>query len=285
MRRLLPALCLLAACSSDPARIDAPPTLTVYDRAMQTIDARVLDAAGEPLDLPVRAVSVSDPAVLALGKNGALQCASYGDATVTLEAGEADGPKVRVDTLLRCQLVGEVRVEPAAVSFNLKPDDSGVVRPALSEPLRITVLGLDGKPIDGADVSVTSQDPTVARLEKGAVQARQRGATTIKVAAGDKVTEVPVEASLVVDDRLGLVVADGETHGIPLEAGSYRVTVGADQPVELSFQGADCESDEATAHTLDCTLEKGGTIRVENPGIFGMGGGPATLNIRVLQRP
>jgi len=285
MRRLLPSICLLAACSSDPARIDAPPTVTVYDRAMQSIDTRVLDAEGEPLDLPVRAVAVSDPAVVALGKNGELQCASYGDATVTLEAGEADGPTVRAETLMRCQLVKEIMVEPAKVAFTLKPDAQGVVRPALSDPLRIVVVGIDGQPIDQADVSVTSEDPTIARLEKGAVQARQRGATTIKVAAGDKVTEVPVEASLVVDDRLGLVIADGETHGIPVEAGTYRVTVGSDQPVEVSFQGADCESDEATAHTLDCTLEKGGTVRVENPAIFGMGGGPATLNIRLLQRP
>lgn len=286
MRCSLPALALLAACGSDPASIAVAPTTPVYDRALVQLDARALDGDGEALDVPVKAVKVSDPDVMQLGNNGELQCTRYGDVTVTLQAGGADGPTVQADTLVRCQLVKEVVVEPSTVSFTLREDDAGVLRPQTSDPLRITVVGLDGQPISDADVSVTSRDPGIARVEKGAVQARQAGATAISVAAGDKVTEVPVEALLVVEERTGLVVADGETHGIPLEAGRYRVTVGSDQPVEVSVQGASCESDgEGTAHRLTCELDKAGNLRVENPAIFGLGGGKATVKLLVLRLP
>lgn len=286
MRALLPLVLVVVACGSDPASIAVPPTTPIYDRAMITLDAQVLDGDGEALDLAVTPVKVSDPDTLLLGKNGELQCARYGDVTVTLQAGEEGGPTVTTDTLVRCQLVKEIAVEPAKVAFTLREDEAGALRPQTSEPLRITVVGLDGQPVPDADVSVTSSDPSIARVEGGAVQARQMGAATIKVAAGDKVTEVPVEAAQVVEERLGMVVEDGEKHGIPVEAGRYRVTVGSDQPVEVSVQGADCSGDGAqTAHAMTCELDKAGTVQLDNPAIFGLGGGKATVNLRVLRTP
>ena len=188
---------------------------------------------------------------------------------------------------MRCQLVKEIRVKPEKLAFSLKPDAEGVIHPSSSYPLQITVIGADGQPVANADLAISSADPTIARVESGnIVQVRQRGATTIKLAAGDKLVEIPVSVSLVALERVGLEVPDGETHGIPLEAGHYSLTIGATQPVEVEVQGADCEGQgEATTHTLDCELKAAGTLRIENPALLGFGSGPASVSVRVLQLP
>lgn len=277
---------LLAACSSDPASIRVAPTQVVTGSQFISLGAAALDESGKALDVPVMAVKVSDPALLKLGNNGELQCQGYGDVTVSLTAGPAAGPATG-ETLIRCQLVKEIRVQPEKLAFSLKPDTDGVIHPSSSDPLQITVIGADGQPVANADLAISSADPTIARIESGnIVQVRQRGATTIKLAAGDKLVEIPVSVSLVALERVGLEVPDGETHGIPLEAGHYSLTIGATQPVEVEVQGADCEGQgEATAHTLACELKAAGTLRIENPALLGFGGGPASVSVRVLQLP
>ena len=34
-----------------------------------------------------------------------------------------------------------------------------------------------------------------------------------------------------------------------------------------------------------CTLAQAGTLEINNPGVLGMGGGPASVNLRVVRLP
>lgn len=271
---------LAAACSSTPAEIDVQPSFTITHQRFLDLDATVRDAEGEALSVEARATAVSDPTVLKLGNNGELQCAGYGDVSVTLSA-----PPAEATTLVKCRLVARLDVSPDALAFALNPDPKGVVRPIESSPLKVTAYGPQDVVLSDVEVTMTTDNPSVARVEDGRVQVRQRGATVLRVAAGDEVVEVPIEVSVVAEERRGIVIADGDVHGLPLEAGRYRVTLGSDQPVEARVS-QDCRTAGADVEqTFDCTLTKGGALRIENPAFFGFGGGDATVHVRALRLP
>ena len=287
--RLSIPLLLLAACADEaPASIDAAPKITVSDAALVRIDSRVLNAAGEALPkLSAVVTAVSDPALLKLGNNGELQCQGYGTASATITAGG-----LRHDVVVECMLIQEIRAEPGALEAVLVPDEAGVLQAVQLGPVSFTVIGLDGQPIQGAPVVLTASDPNVITLKDGGmVEALRLGKASIKAVVGDKIGTVEVSVAEELTTRKGLVVDDSKSVGLPLEPGSYRVTMGSDQGVKLSFEGARtgdearCAVDETNAAELLCTLAQAGTLEVANPGVLGMGGGAASVNLRVVRLP
>ena len=172
------------------------------------------------------------------------------------------------------------------------PDAAGVVQPAAIGPFTFEVIGLDGQPILGAPLAVTPSDPNIIQVgEGGSVTALRRGKASIKAIIGDKIGTVEVEVSEEVAVRKAVPVDDSKSFGLPLEPGSYLVTAGSDLGVEVSFEGvksgdeAGCAAPEGTSAELRCTLAQAGTLQVENPGVLGMGGGAASVNLRVVRLP
>jgi hypothetical protein len=274
---------LLAGCgASAPASIQAPARVEVTDTTLQKLDAKVLDAGGEVMEgTAFQITGVSDEDILRMGKDGAFQCKSFGTATATLET-----PPAKLDIVVACMLISEVKPEPAELVLTLKPDASGALQPSVGGPVGFLVLGLDGKPVEGADVKVTVADPSIASLEPdGKLKALKRGRTSVKASVAHKVGTVAVIVGEQVLARQGQPVIDSETLGIPMEAGAYRVSLGSDQPVELSAQGGSCAEHEAgTALDVNCTLDKTGTIVISNPGTLGLGE-DAKATFRIIRLP
>lgn len=288
-RPLVLLLAAAAGCAdTTPASIQAPPQIVVNDAALVRIDAKVLNAAGEALpELQATVSAVSDPGLLKLGNNGELQCQRYGTGSATLSAGG-----VRHDVVIACMLISEIRAEPPVIEAVLLRDEAGVVQPAAVGPFTFTVLGLDGQPIQGVPLSIAASDPNVIQLQEGGqIQALRRGSASVKAVAGAKIGTVEVHVAEELTVRKGLAVEDSKSVGLPLEPGSYRVTMGSDQGVKLRFDGprsgseVRCESDESTAAELVCTLAQAGTLELSNPGVLGMGGGVASVNLRVVRLP
>ena len=286
--RVLLLLAAAGCADTAPASIQAPPQIVVSDAALINIDAKVLNAAGEPLpELQATVSAVSDPALLKLGNNGELQCQGYGTGSATLSAGA-----LRHDVVIACMLIQEIRPEPATIEAVLVRDEAGVVRPTSVGPFTFTAIGLDGKPLPGVPLNLTASDPNVIALKEGGlVEALAMGKASIKAVAGDKIGTIEVRIAEELSTRKGLVVEDSKSVGLPLEPGSYRVTMGSDQGVKVSVEGvrsgdeARCVADESVSAELLCTLAQAGTLEINNPGVLGMGGGPASVNLRVVRLP
>ncbi len=282
-RLSLIGLALMAGCGTPaPASIQAPARIVVSDTTLQTVDAKALDASGAVLEgVQVAITTVSDPNIVRMGNNGELQCKSFGTATATLEAAP-----VKHDLVISCMLIREIRPEPATLNLVLTRDDAGKFGTTKGGPFGFTVIGLDGAPVTGADVAITAADPSLITIDAaGMVEGLRRGRTTIKAVVGDKIGTVEVVIGEQVAQRKGMVVEDSDKLGMPLDAGTYRITAGSSEPIELSANGGSCAEHE-TAGVLDvvCTLEKTGTIVVENPGTLGMGS-DAQINLRVVRLP
>ncbi len=274
---------LLAGCgTSAPASIQAPAQITVSDTTLQTLQAQALDASGNVLEgVAVELTGVSDPGILKAGKGGALQCTSFGTATATLSA-----PPAKLDVIVRCMLIKEITPSPAELVLTMVPGPDGALVPSKSAKVGFTVVGLDGKPVTGADVAITVADPSVVALAPdGTATAKTRGQTTIKAVVADKIGTVDVVVGEQVLARQGQPLPDSETLGIPMEAGTYRITLGASQPVAISANGGSCLEHEAgTALDVTCNLRKTGTLVVTNPGTLGMGE-DATVTMRIIRMP
>ena len=287
------ALSLIAAAAvgcadTTPARIEAAAKVTQADTQLLTVQATVLNAAGESLpEIKATVTAVSDPTLLKLGNNGELQCLRFGTGTATLTAGSA-----KHDMVVECMLIAEVRPSPPTLTATLVPDAAGVVQPAALGPFTFEVIGLDGQPIVGAPLVVTPSDPNIiAVAADGGVTALRRGSASIKAIIGDKIGTVEIVVNEEVAVRKAVPVDDSKSFGIPLEPGSYHVNVGSDQGVVASIEGvktgddAGCAAAEATTAELRCTLAQAGTLQIENPGVLGMGGGTAAVNLRVVRLP
>ncbi len=290
MNRTLGLLVLfLAACAdTTPASIRTDAKLTISDNKLISPKAEALNAAGEPIEgATVTVTSVSDPKILKLGNNGELQCAAFGTATATLTSGSA-----RFDQVVECMLVKEIRAVPATLEALLVRDEAGLIQPAQVGPFQFEVVGLDDAVIPGVNLTITASDPNLLEPSPdGRITVKARGKSSIKAVLGDKIGTLDVLVAEELATRKGVLVEDSKSFGLPLEPGSYRVTAGSDQGVKISFDGqrsgeeAGCTSPEGTTHDLQCTFAQTGTLLVENPGVLGIGGGSASVNLRVIRLP
>lgn len=274
-------LLLWGACAQSPARIEAQDQLIITDLGPQSIDARALNKAGEPMpDFPVMPSQVSDPDVLALGKDGRVQCKKSGEVELTLSAGG-----VNRSTHLSCVLVKEIRVSPRGLLGVLVPGADGALHAESAPTLKVEVIDSEGKVNPTIHVDIRAVDPAVVTVNSdNVVQFNARGRTDLRLMAGDKSLGMPVEVHEEVLRRTDLVIKPRDSFGSPLPPGSYRATVGSDQPVELSFAGTSCETDKGSDLDLECKLGSTAVVEVTNAPGFSLGK-TANVKLRVVRLP
>lgn len=199
-----------------------------------------------------------------------------GDARVTLKA-----EPIERSITVRCVIVDKLAAEKDRLEVVLRPEEGSKAL----DPLALTIEGPAG--VEEIPVRFESDNPAVLGVgEGGGMTVKGFGKATLNIAVADKELNIPVEIGRVLREEQGLVIEDDEGHGITLEPGRYRAVVSGDQELRVAFQGTHCESDEdAEQHVLECRLEKAGALRVENPGLLGMGSGDATVSIEVIELP
>ena len=269
----------LSACGGPaPTAIRAPELIEVDDTALTRIDALAIDEAGASIDeVVVYASAVSDPSVLRLGHNNEVQCKRWGRATVTLEA-----PPVKAEVVVSCRLVQELRVAPQRLMTVLELDAAGQPTPRELGAFQFQAIGYDGKGIKDAPIEITtSTEGVLEKVEGGRLRAVRPGRATIHGVIADQSASLEVEVGLSVTTRKDVTVRQGGHVDMPVQAGRYRVAVGADQAVRVGAKGGSCDAHEADqAVQTVCTLASAGAVRIENPTPAG-----ATVTVRVVQVP
>lgn len=279
MRTLIPALLSLAACTATPAGLDAP-AHTVTTPAPFQVPSTVRDAAGEPIEgAPVQVVSVGDPEVLAQGEGGVLRCLRYGVSTVTLDAGG-----IQATATVSCALVKAVQVSLPTTQLVLTRGPDGAPVPEPLGALASAVIGLDGAPIPNLLPQLAIDDATVLKREGDTVIAAAYGLGRIRAVHGTHEAEHVVLVGEEVVRRAGLDVPAGDGVGLPLTAGRYTITVGADHPISVEAKGAECTSEAAVKHALRCTFAATGSLRLD-AGSALLGGQDAKATVRAIRWP
>lgn len=281
MTRSLVGWILLGACAQGPARIEVQDQVLITELSPQTLDARALSSDGELLpSFQVLPSQVSDPEVLALGKDGRVQCKKTGDVDLTLTAGT-----IHRAVKVSCVLVKEIRVSPRGLLGVLVPGADGALHAEAAPTLSIEVIDSEGKVNTSIPVDIRAVDPAVVTVDKDRkVSFLTRGRTDLRLLAGGKTLGMPVEVHEEVLRRQDLVIKPRENFGSPLPPGAYRATVGSDQPVVISFAGTDCETDKGADLDLECVLEKTAVVEVENAPGFSLGK-TANVKLRVVKLP
>lgn len=273
----------LVGCGSPtPAAIQAPDRYEITDTSLTRIGATAHDAEGGLLEgVSVYASAVSDPTVLKVGHNSELQCQKWGLATVTLEA-----PPARKDVVVACRLVRELRVAPQRLVTVIERDSAGQPVPKDLGAFQFQAIGFDGKAIPDAPIEISvSEGGVIETVEGGTLRATQPGRATIHGLIADHTAKLEVEVGLLLTTRKGAVIEDGSHLGIAVEPGRYKVALGSTVPVEVVASGGTCdEHEEGTTLNPVCTFDKAGTIRIENPGVLGLGD-DAEVTLRLVQTP
>lgn len=274
----------VSACGGPaPTAIRAPDRIDLDDTALTRIDAVAVDEAGASIDEVVVYISaVSDPAVLRAGHNNEVQCKRWGHATVTLEA-----PPVRADVLVSCRVVQELRVAPRRLMTVLESDAAGQPTPRELGAFQFQAIGLDGKAIKDAPIEITASTEGVLEPGgEGRLRAVKPGRATIHGVIADQSASLEVEVGLAITTRKGVIVAPSAHLAIAVEAGRYRVALGADRAVRVGAKGGVCEPHEAASSVETvCSFESAGDVRVENPASRREADAAASVTLRVVQAP
>jgi hypothetical protein len=186
MRRLVLSLLLPIvgfACSvPDHIEIDpGAPHLTHKGEAVR-LHGKVMDRAGKVYGRERAFFTSRDPKVAAVNEHGDLTAVGSGHTVVEARAGSlyAEMP-VEVE-LIEGLLAEQQRIE-------LTPEDD-----AIKVPVR--VLGHDGRALVGREVTFTTDDPRVARVDpEGKVWGLTPGDTLLKARVDDKLAVIEVHVA------------------------------------------------------------------------------------------
>lgn len=271
------------ACGGpEPASIRAPEQLEIDGTDPFRIDATAVDDAGlEMQEVSVVIANVRDPAVLSLEPNGVLNCQKWGRTGVVLQASS-----VEREVVVSCQVVSEVRGAPQKLVAVLDADDEGRPQPKALGGYAFQALDSDGKAIVDGEVALSVDDGGVLSVGKdGLARALKPGLGVLTGSLGGQSAQLEVSVGLLVTLRKSVLVEAGERIEVPVDAGRYRVAVGADLPMGVDAVAGTCEPHEsATAVDVTCTLAKAGVVRVANRGVRGRGD-DAHATIRVVRVP
>lgn len=259
---ILTAVALLAsACTSAPHAIQVDhDTMSVYSTAATALRATAVDSSGKAVtDVALTYTAVS-PEVASVDPNGSVRCQKSGDAAVVV-AGANLHSTVRVS----CRIATSIQLPPAL----------RLVLGEANQPVESSVLNERGEVVEGAHAVFASTNEAVVRIAGGHLIAVGVGTATVTAALGIANAELSVEVVEVVQ-RHALALSDGATEVLTLAPGSYEVDIvavaGGGYGVTAQWVGAPCHaSKEAQRHRLRCKLSEAGSLRVENPTMFGMG--------------
>jgi len=151
-----------------------------------TLAATVLDANGHAIEGATVVWSNGDPGVATVNASGLVTAAGNGRATITATSGQVVGTVA-------------VTVEQVAAAVTLAPGSLAFAALGDTATLAATVLDANGHVIDGAGVTWSSNDATIATVNSsGLVTAAGNGRATITAASGS----AAVTAAVAVDQVL-----------------------------------------------------------------------------------
>jgi hypothetical protein len=278
----LASLFMFGCGTASPVSIQAPDRYEIDDTSLTRIGAKALDESGKPIeDVDVYVSGVSDPTVLKVGHNSELQCQGWGLATVTLEA-----PPARKDVVVACRLVQELRVAPQKLVTVLEPDATGSPVPRDLGGFQFQAIGMDGKAIKDAPIELAvSAGGVITTSDDGMIRAVQPGRATIHGLIASHTATMEVEVGLLVTTRKAALIEDGSHLGIPVQPGRYKVALGSDVNVRVTARGGACaEHSDGKALEPMCAFKSAGTVRIENPGVMGLGD-DAHVTLRLVLVP
>ncbi len=264
-KRLLPfaVLALGLGCSDrTPARIqitDPPPFIT--RRSPLTLQAAVVNKAGQPLGGHALAYAATPAGVVETAPNGSVLCLRSGDATLVVSGAGATG-----EVALKCRLPTEIAM-PASLRLVVGDKPAALRPPALDQ----------GKPLADAPVTLTSSDSSIVGIEGSAARGVSVGKAVVRATVGDIFAVTPVEVvERVVSDSVTL--ADGAKRSWSLKPGRYLVEIAFRPPprvtqgVTVTWDGVSCDAQpEKPSHRLVCDVLESATVTVTNPTLFGVG--------------
>jgi hypothetical protein len=266
-------LVALAGCEREPARIDhAALPDPILDRSMHPLQAMVVNSKGERLKGKNVKYALEPATVAEVSTDGRVLCRTSGDATLTLTGGG-----LTTGIPVRCRIPSMIRM----------PDAMRLVAGAAATPIKAEVVGEGGAPLADLAAPIVSSDPAIAEVASGSVRPVAFGRTLLRAVLGDIVGVTPVE----VVTRIAsgpIALKDGAVHRVPVEPGTYELTVEVKagvrvaQGVTVAWEGSACPArPEAESHRDTCTLRSRGTLVIANPATMGVGvpvGGTLTLD-------
>ena len=216
----LMAVALLLACGDDlgprvPAAILlTPATPRVFVGETLQLDATVVDASGQEISGQEITFRSSDATVLTVDDAGLLTSAgSTGGSVITAASGD-----------ITTEVEAEVVLPPSAVVANPRTLDLDTGEQVA---LFFTVTGVDGEPIPGAEVTVETSDPAIARVETVDwsdalvfVTGLDIGNATVTLTSGGRTAQVPVTVAR----YPGFAVVTPASLLFPSASGSQQVT-------------------------------------------------------------
>ncbi|MED5374272.1 MAG: hypothetical protein VX899_24855 [Myxococcota bacterium] len=247
-------------CGPQPTTLDYPSEVTLHDRSLQIPEAKVLDADGERLELPVQVLSSNRAEVVQL-TTGGFSCLGNGDAELQLKAGSLEH---RV--LVHCALVERLELSATQTRLVL-PKEDGQLQPQTLQPPTVRVLGPDGAPAYIDPVAVSSRPEVLSVQEDGTLQALRPGRAVVTYTAGGRKAEYTVDIGRLIDDRLTLTVPPGGRSTLPLEPGPTWVDLSAPVRIEAHLEGERCPEPQTASRIEDlyCELGDRGMLVVHNP--------------------
>jgi len=252
MRTLLVFALLSVACGAPaPASLKVtPPPVPIVDATPHALNAKLLDAKGKPVDLPI-AYAADPSGVVAVGADGALRCAKQGEGQATVTGG---GKSVVVDVV--CRVVAKVTAPPKLTA----------VIGADPPTLLASAQDATGRTLDDVPLLFEGYDARLIEVAGGRVIPSAVGRTTVTSRVGEATARTEVDVLRRVSKHALDLPTDG-VHVVGLEQGKLVVDVKTKQPVSLKFTNAPCPDQKpAKTHRLECTLAGPGRLTIEGAG-------------------
>ena len=233
------------------------------------LTATVLDGNGQPVEGAAVTWSSGDASVASVDAGGLVTALSNGVARITATSGSASsGIDVRV-----MQEAGSIVIEPMAVMLM-----------SIGETIQLTATVLDGngQPVEGAAVTWSSGDASVASVDAGGlVTALSNGVARITATSGSASSGIDVRVmqtadSIVIGPEEVMLMSIGET--VQLTA---TVLDGNGQPVAdvtVTWESGDASVATVSAQGL-VTAVRNGVARITATS----GSASAGIDVRVMQ--
>ncbi|TSC23139.1 hypothetical protein [Corallococcus sp. Z5C101001] len=266
MKRFLPAVPLMlcaGACDRAPARIEFQPPGYVLSSSEVALQPRVLTQGGDVLEDARPRFAVAPPDLAVVTASAGVRCLRSGDGTLSATAGP-----VRREEPLRCRLVETLRM----------PSASRLIIPNAPVAVAVSALDASGAVLHDVPVTLGSSNPSIFRVEAGALAPVSVGTANLVASAGERTASTPVTVVRKVRSE-PLLLNDGRRVSWSLNQGHYEIeaqvrsTDGSRHGITLAWVGGTHCQDAAEAQLLrsECTIENTGSVIIENPTTFGLG--------------
>jgi hypothetical protein len=201
---------------------------------------------------------VTPPDLASVGKGGVFTCLRSGDGAVALSV---SGVEARAK--FSCKLPARLEA-PGKLSLDLANGES--------EPVW-KVLDANGNALD-LPITATSDRGNVVQVRGGRIVPGAVGTATLTLRAGPLTRKLDVEVVRTLKPEV-LPIQQNRRISYSLPAGKYRLTLALPKPARVSIDwlGAPycAYRGEGVAHSVDCTLQSGGSVSFDNPAFLARG--------------